>query len=161
MVNAEKQLSSSLEDYLEAILNIAGDSEAVRSKDIAESLGVAKSSVTGALRLLSEKNLVNYKPYGIVTLTKVGRERAEAIARKHDIVKAFFINILGVDSELAQKAACKVEHALGPRIISRLRNFIEFVTQNNKAGSDMTEEFKNFCENKPAEAQPLEREEVK
>ena len=43
----EKQLSASLEDYLEAILNLAGDSQGARSKDIAEALGVARPSVTG------------------------------------------------------------------------------------------------------------------
>ena len=55
--NESHNLSASLEDYLEAILNIAGESNTARSKDIAESLGVAKSSVTGALKGLAKKGL--------------------------------------------------------------------------------------------------------
>lgn len=67
------KLSASLEDYLEAIFNLAGESNVARSKDIAQSLGVSKASVTGALRVLKEKELANYKPYDFVTLTEVGK----------------------------------------------------------------------------------------
>jgi DtxR family Mn-dependent transcriptional regulator len=53
-------LSASQEDYLEAILNVADASGVARSTNIAISLGVAKPSVTGALRLLAQRGLVNY-----------------------------------------------------------------------------------------------------
>ena len=55
-------LSASQEDYLEAILNVADGSGMARSTDIAVSLGVAKPSVTGAIKLLAHRGLVNYKP---------------------------------------------------------------------------------------------------
>ncbi len=70
----DNNLSASLEDYLEAIFNIAGSSGVARSKDIAETLGVSCSSVTGAMHLLSKKHLANYKPYDYVTLTEQGRK---------------------------------------------------------------------------------------
>ena len=140
-----EDLSASLEDYLEAIFNLADEANVVRSKDIAETLSVAKSSVTGALRLLGEKGLIDYKPYGYVRLTEPGRLTATAVAKKHNIIMSFFINILGVEKEIAQKAACKAEHALGPRIISRLLSFIEFVTQSNKKGYDLAQQFREFC----------------
>ena len=41
------KLSSSLEDYLEAIYNLAGDNNITRSKDIAQNLGVSRASVSG------------------------------------------------------------------------------------------------------------------
>ena len=52
-------LSSNMEDYLEAIFHISKEKQAARAKDIADRLMVNKSSVTGALRSLSEKGLVN------------------------------------------------------------------------------------------------------
>ncbi len=140
------QLSASLEDYLEAIFNLSSESNIARSKDIANVLGVSRSSVTGALRLLKEKGLANYKPYDYVTLTDLGRSAAAEIVRKHNILKAFFINVLSVDSELAQQAACKAEHALGPEIIGRLLRFIDFVTQTGENGFDLAHEFQRFCE---------------
>ena len=150
-VRKPKQLSASLEDYLEAIFNLVRNSGAARSKDIAEALGVSRASVTGALRLLKKKGLANYKPYDYVTLTRIGHETAAEIARKHDILTAFFVNVLDVEKDAAQQAACRAEHTLGPEVITRLLRFIEFVTQTGKDGRDLAEMFSRFC-NKKKEA---------
>lgn len=141
-------LSSSLEDYLEAIFNLSSEANIARSKDIAKMLGVSRSSVTGALRVLKKKGLANYKPYDYVTLTESGRAAAAEIARKHNILRAFFINVLGVEPDLAQQAACEAEHALGPEIIGRLLCFVDFVTQTGKNGYDLVGEFQEFCQSR-------------
>ena len=132
-------LSASLEDYLEAILNVADEDGVARSKDIAVSLGVAKPSVTGALKLLTRRGFVNYKPYGCVTLTKKGVLLAGHVAKRHETIKSFFVDILGVDASIAQKAACKAEHLLGPVIISKMRNFTNLAKKN--AGSNTKTKF--------------------
>jgi DtxR family Mn-dependent transcriptional regulator len=142
-------ISASLEDYLEAIFNLAVEGPGARSKDIAEALGVARPSVTGALHLLREKGLANYRPYGCVTLTEQGRATAKEVVRKHDILTSFFVEVLGVEKGLAQQAACKAEHALGPEIISRLLSFIEYVTASGRNGRDVAGEFKRFHERRP------------
>jgi DtxR family Mn-dependent transcriptional regulator len=141
------KLSASLEDYLEAIFNLAGEANVARSKDIADTLGVSKASVTGALRILKEKGLANYKPYDYITLTEAGKKNAAEIVRKHNILKSFFINILGIEKDVAQQAACKAEHTLGPEVISRLLSFIEFVSKNSKKGRDFTNRFEKFYKN--------------
>lgn len=141
------ELSASLEDYLEAIFNLARESNIARSKDIAELLGVSRASVTGALRILKKKGLANYKPYDYVTLTEPGRLAAAEIARKHKILKSFFINVLGIGPDLAQQAACRAEHALGPGIIAKLMSFIEFVTHSGENGCDLAQQFQEFCKN--------------
>jgi len=143
-----KNLSASLEDYLEAIFNLAGESNVARSKDIAGLLGVSKSSVTGALRALKAKGLANYKPYDCVTLTKAGQTAAAGVVRKHNILKSFFVNLLGIKKDTAQQAACRAEHVLGPKVITRLLDFIEFVTQENKNGYDLAGKFEEFCQNR-------------
>ncbi len=140
-----QSLSASLEDYLEAIFNVADNSGIARSKDIAKSLNVAKSSVTGALRHLAEKGLVNYQPYNFITLTEDGKKAAAAVTRKHNILKSFFVNVLGIDVDKAQLAACKAEHTLGPEIIARLLCFIEFATRENKDSEDLAKKFGEFC----------------
>ena len=146
MAAKSTKLSASLEDYLEAIFNLADEHNGARSKDIAEMLGVAKSSVTGALRLLKKKALVNYRPYDFVTLTESGQAAATEIVKRHNILKSFFVNVLGVETDVAQRAACKAEHALGPEVIARLLSFIEFVTQQNRDGYDLAAKFKGFCQ---------------
>jgi len=138
-------LSASLEDYLEAIFNLSGQSKVARSKDIARLLGVSRASVTGALRVLKEKGLANYKPYDSVTLTEAGQAAAAEVVRRHNILKSFFVNVLGIKTDLAQNAACKAEHTLGPEVIARLLLFIEFVTKNSEKGHNLTDKFKKFC----------------
>lgn len=138
-------LSASLEDYLEAIFNLSGQSNVARSKDIAKLLGVSRASVTGALRVLKEKALANYKPYDSVTLTEAGQAAAAEVVRRHNILKSFFVNVLGIKTDLAQHAACKAEHTLGPEVIARLLLFIEFVTKNSEKGHNLTDKFKKFC----------------
>ena len=146
-VTKRTDLSASLEDYLEAILNLSADEGHAHSKDIAERLDVARPSVTGALRTLKSKGLASYEPYGSVTLTKTGRTAAQKVARKHEIIKSFFVDVLGVDNKVAQNAACKAEHALGPEVISKLLSFSEFVNRQNKSANNLIRQFQKFFSN--------------
>lgn len=142
-----KDLSASLEDYLEAIFNLSKDSSIARSRDIAKALDVSRASVTSALRALKQKGLVNYKPYDYVTLTDGGCCAAAKVAKKHKILKSFFEDVLGIETDVAQQAACKAEHTLGAKVIARLLHFIEFVTTNNKSSYDLAGQFEKFCKN--------------
>ncbi len=122
MTNAVR-LTAALEDYLEAIFNLCRLGSAAHSRDIAESLNVHKSTVTAALKSLGQLNLINYSPYEAVTLTPEGKRRAEDVVRRHAALKDFFINVLKVDAELAEKAACGMEHKLPREILTKLSSF--------------------------------------
>jgi len=141
-------LSASLEDYLEAILNVADEEGMARSKDIAATLGVARPSVTGALKLLVKKGLVNYKPYGYVTLTETGEAQAAKVAKKHDIIESFFMDILGVGHSVAHPAACRAEHLLSPAIVSRMGNFADFVKKQGRKGENVMDILERFSKRK-------------
>ncbi len=140
-----RKLSASLEDYLEAIFNLAAGTEGARSKDVADTLGVAKSSVTGALQLLREKGLANYEPYGRVTLTRQGRAVAREVVRKHEVLQAFFMDVLGVEQDTAQRAACQAEHTLGREVIGQLLRFMNYMAAGSENGHDVPGEFRRFC----------------
>lgn len=152
MANKRLNLSASMEDYLEAIFNLSASNKVARSKNIAEALSVSRSSVTGALRGLSEKGLINYKPYGYITLTEKGLQAASGIARKHGVIKSFFVDVLGVEDSAAQKAACEAEHAFGSDIISRLEGLIAFAKGGNEKGADLVKEFLEFYMKRDGEA---------
>jgi DtxR family Mn-dependent transcriptional regulator len=137
-------LSASLEDYLEAIFFLTRESSAARGKDIADGLGVARPSVTGALRLLAKRGLVNYEPYGLVSLTKTGESKAAAVAKKHDIIKSFFVDVLGVEAASAAEAACRAEHTLGKPIVGKLMSFVEFVALQQQGGNNLIADFRKF-----------------
>ena len=143
-VKIDEKLSASLEDYLEVICHLADLAEVARSKDIAETMGVSRASVTGALKALAEKGLIHYKPYGYVTLTEEGQQVARRVVRRHEILTRFFEDILGAQASTAQAAACRTEHTLGPEITARLMAFVKFVTEKQDKGRDITQQFKRY-----------------
>ena len=145
-MNYTEPLSSNMEDYLEAIFHISEEKQAARAKDIADRMQVNKSSVTGALRSLSEKGLVNYAPYDIITLTARGKKLAVEIVRRHEALKDFFVKILLIDKAEAEKAACKVEHEVSKNIVDRLINFVEFMEICPRGGKEWLKGFRRHCE---------------
>jgi len=120
-------LSASLEDYLKAIFQITAVKQAARAKDISMRLGVSNSSVTGALRTLADRGLINYAPYDLITLTPIGQAAARDIMRRQEALRDFFTKVLAVDSETAEVGACKMEHEVPPAILERFIQFVDFV----------------------------------
>jgi len=123
----EERLSASLEDYLEAISHIASEKHVARAKDIARRLEVNQSSVTVALRALAKRGLINYAPYDFVTLTPEGERVSQNVVQRHQTLRRFFITVLSVESRLADKAACEMEHSLPYEILVLLTEFVNFV----------------------------------
>ncbi|MGE4520284.1 MAG: DtxR family transcriptional regulator [Desulfobacteraceae bacterium] len=142
----ETKLSASLEDYLEAIYQVVCEKQAARAKDIATRLKVNNSSVTGALRTLSEKGLVNYAPYDLITLTPSGSEIAKDIIRRHLALKNFFIKILCINEDTAEEAACKMEHEVPKQILDKLILFVDFIQICPRGGDELINGFTRHCE---------------
>ncbi len=138
-------LTSNMEDYLEAIFQIIAAGKPARMKEIADSLGVQTASVTGAIRTLSDKGLVKHEPFGHVELTDAGADMARKIVRRHEVLTAFLAQVLGLDGELAERVACKMEHAIDPTVTERLVCFTEFVQACPRAGSEWLERFHEAC----------------
>lgn len=142
----EATLSASLEDYLEAIFHIVREKQAARPKDISLRLNVGNSSVTGALKALSARDLVNYAPYDVVTLTPTGEEAAREVVHRHETLREFFIKVLAADAELAERAACKMEHAVPADLIDRFVRFVEFIEMCPRGGPGLLEGFRTHLE---------------
>jgi len=117
-------LSSSLQDYLEAILELSKEDTSVRITDIANKLNIAKSSVNQSIAKLKDMGLVSQQVYGPVELTQAGMEYASKVMQRHIKLKQFLIKTLGVDPEVAEKDACLMEHAVSTQTINRLTAFL-------------------------------------
>lgn len=144
MIQKGTVLSDSLEDYLEAILELERTNKVARVKDIAEKMGVLKGSVTVALKNLAEKGYVNYKPYSYITLTKQGATIAREITKRHKVIRDFLENVLLLDHEKAEENACRMEHAIDRAAIERLVQFIEYIHHCPRAGEDWIQAFVNY-----------------
>lgn len=127
---AQKKLSSSLEDYIEAIYNLANEEGKVRSIDIARKLNVSRASVSEAVQKLAKDELVDYSKYNNVTITEKGKKAAQEILSRHKIFTEFFAQILGVSPQEAEENACRIEHVISPEIHNKLKAYINFLNQN-------------------------------
>ena len=145
-MSERETLSASLEDYLEVIYGLIEKHRVARSRDIARKMEVTGASVTGALRALAEKKLVNYAPYELVTLTEQGRNM-EKVSGRHLALKEFFAAVLGLNEREAGENACRVEHAVSEDLMQRLIRFAEFIRVCPRAGSRWLEGFSRFYEN--------------
>ncbi len=132
----QMKLSDSLEDYLEAVLLVEKKDGVIRPKAIMEHLDVSAPSVTEALHQLAQKKLVNYIPYGEITLTAKGRKGAEDVFYRHETLKKFFVQVLGIDPEIADEGACKMEHAASKTIIERMVLYTRYLeTQDRESAT--------------------------
>jgi len=143
-MSMKPKLSSQMEDYLEAIYHLCRDEGVARVKAIADRLEVTNPSVVGAIRKLKYRNLVIQEPYGYVRLTMEGEEIGGAITHRHEVLSDFLKNILGLDHKTASVDACKIEHAVSPETVRRLRAVAEFIKQEPQINVDWEKEFKRF-----------------
>lgn len=139
-------LTASLEDYLEAIFHIASARQAAKPRDIAKRLKVSYASVTGALRSLAEKKLINYAPYDLVTLTSTGEAAAKDVVRRHEVLHDFFVDVLAVEETEADDAACLMEHSIPKTIVDRFIRFVDFVQTCPRGGSKWIKGFSYQCD---------------
>jgi len=138
-------LSASLEDYLEAIYQICQDKQMAHANHIAEYLKVSKSSVSWALNQLSQKELINYTPYEAITLSDKGRALGQRVARRHQQIKNFLTEVLGINEKTAEANACRLEHILDKEILQRMGEFETFLEKCPRSGREWMKGFGLYC----------------
>jgi Mn-dependent DtxR family transcriptional regulator len=125
MKNNMYNMTSSLEDYLEAVFIISKEKDNVRITDIAEFLGVSKPSVNRAINTLTQNGYLEHVTYGDILITPQGESYAANVLRRHKLIKHFLIDTLGVDEKTAEHEACQMEHVMSSSTIDKLYEYLE------------------------------------
>lgn len=97
----------------------------VRAVDVADKMGVSKTSVNKAVTALKEKGFVNQQRYGDITLTEDGVSYASKVLDRHNFLTKFLSQALGIDPETAEKEACQMEHAISDESFEKWVIFID------------------------------------
>lgn len=92
----------------------------VRSIDIANKLSFSKASVSVAMKNLRENGYISIDDGGNISLLAKGREIAEKVLEKHEVLMAILIE-LGVDPQTASEDACRIEHAMSDETFTAIR----------------------------------------
>ena len=112
------------EMYLETILLLKGRKAQVRSVDIVEELGYAKSSVSRAVNLLAKKEYIRINANGDIALTEAGAKKAKGIYERHRTI-AEALMLIGAEHDLAEANACRIEHVISDEMFEIIKKFVQ------------------------------------
>ncbi len=121
-----KNITPSKENYLKVLLELSG-SEEVRSSEVAEALGITKASVSCMMKRLRDEGYITKEKYGTVTLTEKGLKEAVNVKRRYNLLKSFFVRILGVDTATAAEDACRIEHIISPESLDKIDEQLNYL----------------------------------
>ncbi|MCB2298950.1 metal-dependent transcriptional regulator [Clostridium tagluense] len=124
-----KNLTFTMENYLEAIYNLSTEGKGARVSDIAEILNVTKASTNSAMSTLSEKGLIINEKYKEVFLTPTGLKLAKFTSQKHEVIQRLFVEVLKIDDRIADKDACAIEHVISSDSIYAMQQFLSNFTK--------------------------------
>ena len=120
------------ENYLEAILMLREKQEQVRSVDVCNLLGFAKSTISVGMKKLKENGYVRIDQSGYITLTEIGEAIAAKIYERHVLIAKLFV-LLGVDEETALKDACRIEHDISEESFQALKGLYSDLAKQKQA----------------------------
>ena len=118
-------IRASGEDYLEAVLLLKKSKGSVRSVDLAQHMGFSKPSISHAVKLLRNGGFLTVDDSGQILLTEVGQEVAERIYERHRVLTSVLVQ-MGVDPEIAEEDACKMEHVISDTSFAAIKKHAGF-----------------------------------
>lgn len=111
------------ENYLEAIFVLKRTNGEVRAIDVARHLDYSKPSVSRAIHLLENLNLIVINENGSIDFTEQGYKKAVEIVERHDVI-TMFLKKLGVNPDVAEQDACRIEHIISEQTFNQMKNFV-------------------------------------
>ena len=117
-IENQTNIHESGEDYLEKILMLQEQDRVVRSVDY------SRPAISRAVKVLKEDGFVLVGPKGQLELTPSGKKKAEATLARHRTLTKLFEE-LGIDPEIAEMDACRVEHIIHQETFEKLSALTE------------------------------------
>jgi len=112
------EVSSTIEEYLEAIYRLQERDGAAKTTELAKELKLALGTITNTIESMEKQALVEHRPYKGVKLTPKGRKIALDVVRRHRLSERLLVDILRMEWSKAHDAACKLEHAFADKELS-------------------------------------------
>ena len=116
-----QELTASFEDYLKVIwASKEWTDKPLTINDLAARMGFAPSTVSEAVKKLTDRGLVTHRPYRAIDLTDRGTSVAIQMVRRHRLVETFLVDYLDYSWDEVHTEAEILEHAVTEVFIDRL-----------------------------------------
>ena len=115
--------SITIEDYLKQLYleqHEAGEGQAVSTGRLAQAMSVTPGTATSMVKALAGSGLVDYEARRGVRLTPQGEQLALHVLRRHRLMEAFLVKVLGLDWSVVHEEAEMLEHAVSDRVLERI-----------------------------------------
>ena len=114
--------NESVEMYLETILLLKNKNSEVHAVDVAAELDYSRASVSRAMKRLEDKGYIEVVR-NVINFTPDGELLAKNVYERHHTIKKMLL-LLGADEELAERDACRIEHAVSPELMDLIKKHI-------------------------------------
>lgn len=118
------QIHDSKENYLEGIFVLQQETGHVRSIDLTRHLNLSRASVSNAVKKMEEEGYVVMEKNGELRLTEKGAYIGQMIDERHKTLKDLLMYV-GVDEDLAEYDACRMEHAISKETFKILKDYLD------------------------------------
>lgn len=120
-----------MQNYLKVIWGLEEWSDTpITNSAIAETAGVRLSTVSDALRKLSDHGLIDHARYGAASLTQEGRELAVLMIRRHRLLETFLVRVLDYSWDEVHDVADRLEHAVTDDLVDRVDKVLGYPTRD-------------------------------
>lgn len=142
MKKDEDLLTASMEDYLEMIYRLSGETGFTRINDLSAALNVQPPSATRMVQKLAEIGTLDYEKYGVIVLSQKGKKLGGELLERHQMVEDF-LKMLGITEHVLEETE-KIEHTISRQTLRCLADFVEFFRHR----PEVLNEFKTFRKTK-------------
>ncbi|GAA4681657.1 metal-dependent transcriptional regulator [Frondihabitans cladoniiphilus] len=115
------------EDYVKVVWKAhEWSGEGLTTNELAATLGVAASSVSGNLKKLARDGFLDYEAYGRATLTPKGRTLALQVVRRHRLLETWLVEQHGYSWDEVHDEAEVLEHSVSERLLASIDEQLGF-----------------------------------
>jgi DtxR family Mn-dependent transcriptional regulator len=114
------EVSEAGQDYLREIYKLTESGDPATTSRIAERLGVSPPSVTGMIKKLTARGLLEHVPYRGAFLTPAGKRVALEVIRHHRLLELYLARTLELPLHAVHAEADRLEHAISEDLERRI-----------------------------------------
>ncbi len=140
--------------HLVAIAELIEKFGYARVSDVAQALEITRGSASVTLKGLKQRGLVTEDERRHLGLSAQGLQIAHAVMAKKQLLKKFFIDVLGVAESQADIDTCKIEHLVSGDTARRASRMLRFIGSGGRSVADFLEGLRRFpaaCTHEPSE----------
>jgi DtxR family transcriptional regulator, Mn-dependent transcriptional regulator len=116
----ESRVTATIDEYLEATLNMLSEGKPVLGARLAERLQVSPPTVTATLQRMVRDDLVTMNDRKEISLTDQGMKKAVSIVKRHRLAERLLTDILHMSWLEVHQEACLLEHGISENVMNRL-----------------------------------------